>query len=280
MTDSPSPTPPPLSQIAVHTMTNKPWTLRECIEAYERAGIGGISVWREHIEPIGPDEASQLLADCSLRVSALVRGGFFVHPGSAEQQSARDEMRRCIDEATTIGASMVVIVPGAHPDVSLVDGRALVRDGLAAVLDHASKCSVRLALEPLHPMYAADRSCINTLGQACRICDAINHPLLGVAVDVYHTWWDESLESEIETLGESGRLFAFHVNDWLPETSHLLTDRGLMGEGCIPIRRIRSWMERAGFDGMIEVEILSERWWRADQREFLDAIVEACANHT
>lgn len=276
---APTDKPPPLSQLAIHTITNKPWSLRECVDAYASAGIGGISVWREVIEPIGVDEAARILRDSGLRIPALVRGGFFVHPETSKRRRAIDTTRRCLEEAATIGAGVLVLVPGAHPQVDLATGRSHVRDAIETLITEADSHDVRLALEPLHPMYAGSRSCVNTLAQAREMCAAINHERLGVAVDVYHVWWDDALESEIESLGREKRLFAFHVNDWLPETNDLLLDRGLMGEGCIPIRRIRRWMEAAGFDGSIEVEVLSRRWWAFDQGEFLSQIVGSFQEH-
>ena len=269
----------PLERIAVHTITNRPWSLRECLDAYAAAGFGGISVWREAIEPIGLGEAARVISGSGLHIPALVRGGFMVHASEADRARAADDNKRCVGEAAAIGAEMIVIVPGSSPDVPLTDGRAMVRDALAPMVEHAASAGVKLALEPLHPMYAGDRSCVNTLTQAREICEAIDHPNLGVAVDVFHVWWDDRLEHEIARLGKQDRLFAFHVCDFKPDMNNLLTDRGLMGEGCVPIRAIRTMMENAGFAGMIEVEVLSEHHWARDQAAYLGEIVGACRAH-
>jgi sugar phosphate isomerase/epimerase len=179
-----------------------------------------------------------------------------------------------------MGAPQVVLVCGSARGLSLEESRGQITDGIAAVLPHAVGCGVKLSIEPLHPMYAADRSAVNTVGQARAICNQLSSPNLGVAVDVYHTWWDERLEDEIAACGREGTLFAFHISDWRVPTVDLLNDRGLMGEGCIPIRRIRGWVEEAGFKGFTEVEIFSKRLWETDQAQFLDEIKAAYLAHS
>jgi len=268
-----------LLRCAIHTQTNKPWTLAQCVDAYASAGIGGISVWRDVIEPIGVADAARIVRASGLKVPALVRGGFFVAKDASGRASALDANRRCIDEAAAIGAEMVVLVVGAAPGIPLDEGRKQVADGIGAVLDHARQANVKLAIEPLHPMYAADRSCINRMAEARQICEQLGDPMLGIAVDVYHVWWDPDLKSEIELAGQQKTLFGFHVCDWRPNTRSLLTDRGLMGEGCIDIRTIRSWVEQAGFNGLIEVEIFSERYWSMDHDVYLKMIVDAFVQH-
>ena len=174
---------------------------------------------------------------------------------------------------------MLVLVCGSHPGQSLETSRNQIREGIRAILPAAEEAGVRLAIEPLHPMYADDRSAINTLKQANEMVEALGSPRLGVAVDVYHVWWDPGLREQILRCGKHGHLFAFHLCDWLTPTRHMLLDRGLMGEGCIPLREITEWMEEAGFRGYHEVEIFSERWWGVDQGGFLDRIVEAYKIH-
>ena len=264
-----------LSKLAIHTQTNKPWTLEQCIAGYVAADVPGISVWRHVLEPMGADAAGAMLRDAGLHVSALVRGGFFPSADAAERQAAIDENRVCLDEAAAIGAEMVVLVVGAEPGVSLDEARKQVADGVAACLPHAESLGVKLAIEPLHPMYAGDKSCINRMAEAREVCRRLDHPLLGIAVDVYHVWWDPDLETEIRLGGEQGTLFAFHVCDWRVPTRDLLTDRTLMGEGCIDIRQVRGWMDEAGFDGYTEVEIFSEDYWSMDQNEYLALIKDA-----
>ena len=295
----------PMSRMAVHTITTKPWSLRECIDNYRRKSVPGITVWRQALAPQGPQESARMLADSGLRVVALVRGGFFTGKDAATRQAAIDDNLRALDEAVTIGAPLVVLVCGATPGLPLADARKQIRDAIGTLAPHAQARKVRLSVEPLHPMFAADRSAVLTMQQAREICEdftaelagaepsrdrkgavpladargseppACGRRLIGIAVDVYHVWWDEALESEIAAAGRLGLLHAFHVCDWRVQTRDLLNDRGLMGEGCIDIKRIRSWMERAGFGGWIEVEIFSTERWAGDQRVWLDQVVEA-----
>ncbi|MCS7033306.1 MAG: sugar phosphate isomerase/epimerase [Phycisphaerae bacterium] len=269
----------PLDRLAIHTITHKPWSLRQCVENFSAAGVGGISVWRNVIEPIGIREAARIVRDGGLKVPALVRGGFFVSPDATERAAAVDQTRICVDEAVALGAEMVVLVCGAHPRVPLAEARRLITDGIAQVLPHATQHRIRLAIEPLHPMYAADRSAINRMTEARQICQELNSPWLGIACDVYHVWWDPDLPQEIELAGRAGLLFGFHVCDWRVDTRDLLNDRGLMGEGCIDIRGIRRAVEAAGFGGMNEVEIFSHHYWQMDQQEYLRRIIEAYRQH-
>lgn len=269
-----------LSRLAVHTQTIRSWSLQQCIEEFGRAGIRGISVWRHTLEPMGARVAGKMLGDAGMRVPALVRGGFFVAHDAKARQAAIDANRTCMDEASVIGAEMVVLVVGAVPGIALEDARTQVADGIAGLLDHAAASNVKLAIEPMHPMYAADRSCINRMAEARRICEQLKHPMLGIAIDVYHTWWDPDLEREISLAGAQGTLFGFHVCDWRVETRHLLNDRGLMGDGCIPIRAIRGRVEAAGFRGFNEVEVFSDEYWAMDQDAYVEKIRSAYLHHT
>lgn len=265
------------SRLCLHTMTTKPLTLAEAVHTYVRADVRAITVWRQHIEPIGAKEAGKILRDAELSVASLCRGGFFPAFSKADRQKAIDENRRAIDEAAEIGAPLVVLVCGAVPGMPLHDAREQIADGIAEILPHAQSCGVMLGIEPLHPMYAADRSAINTLKQANDIVERINHPWLGVTIDVYHVWWDLELEEQIRRA--SKHILSFHVCDWLTPTRDLLNDRGLMGEGCIDIPRIRGWVEAAGFANWIEVEIFSTELWATDQAAFVDRIKAAYIAH-
>jgi sugar phosphate isomerase/epimerase len=269
-----------LSRCAIHTITTKPWSLRQCIEGYSRIGVKGISVWRNALETIGPREAGKMLRDAGMTVPALVRGGFFPALEPHDRQAAIDVNRTCIDEGREIGAEMVVLVVGAVPGMPLAEARKQVAEGIHAVLPHAAAAGVKLAIEPLHPMYAADRSCINRMAEAREICRQLNHPMLGIAADVYHIWWDPDLKAEIELAGKNKTLFAFHICDWRVETRHFLNDRGLMGDGCIDIPTIRSWVEETGFRGFNEVEIFSDQYWAMDQNAYLNLIREAYLHRT
>jgi sugar phosphate isomerase/epimerase len=205
----------------------------------------------------------------------LCRGGFFAHKDPVKRKQAIDDNRKAIAEAAELGTSMLVLVCGADPSQSLEDSRQQIRDGIAAILPEASSAGVRLTIEPLHPMYADTRSAINTLAQANDMAAELNSSWVGVAVDVYHLWWDPDLEEQIKRCGEMGKLAAFHISDWKVPTNDLLLDRGLMGDGCIPLAKIRSWVEATGFDGFNEVEIFSSSYWNEDQAQFLKQIIAA-----
>lgn len=263
------------SRLCVHTITTKPWGLEEAVENYLSAGIKGISVWRNVFDVIEPVKAGDLLKSANMSVVSLVRGGFFPAATESGRKSAVDDNLKAIEEAAAIGAPFVVLVCGALPGQSLELSREQIRSGIEEVLPRAEQLGVKLAIEPLHPMYADDRSAINTLKQANDMCDSIGSSFVGVAVDVYHLWWDPDLEKEIRRCGKSGYLYAYHVCDWRTPTIDFLNDRGLMGEGCIPLKEIRSWVEGAGFKGFNEVEIFSNRWWSRDQNQFLNQIKES-----
>jgi sugar phosphate isomerase/epimerase len=205
----------------------------------------------------------------------LVRGGFFTYSNNDQRVRAFADNRLAVNQAEEIGAPMVVLVCGADPRQPLEESRKQIREGIEAVLPHAEAAGVQLAIEPLHPMYADDRSAINTLKSANEMAEYFNSPYVGVAVDVYHLWWDPDLKQEIKRCGKNGNLSAFHVCDWRTPTNDLLLDRGLMGEGCIDIPTIRGWVERAGFKGFNEVEIFSEVRWQGEQDEWLKDITEA-----
>jgi sugar phosphate isomerase/epimerase len=271
--------PPDLSRLCIHTITTKPWSLETAVARYAAAGVKGITVWRQALDGRDVRKAGADIRNAGLSIVSLCRGGFFSGATEAQRLQAIDENKRCIDQAAELGAPLIVLVCGAVPGQSLEESRRQITDGIAAVLPHAAAAGVKLAIEPLHPMYADDRSAVNTMGQARAICGAIRSPWLGIALDVYHVWWDERLEEEIAACGREGTLFAFHVCDWRTPTVDLLNDRGLMGEGCIPIRKIRGWVERAGFRGFNEVEIFSQRLWATDQDAFLGRIVSSYSTH-
>lgn len=261
------------SRLCIHTMTTKPWSLEEAVAGYAAIEATGITVWRQHIEPYGPKRAAKILRESGLEVVSLCRGGFFPSTSAEGREKARNENRRIIDEAEEIGAPLVVLVCGAVPGQPLSVSRQQILDGIAAVLPHAEQAGVKLAIEPLHPMYADDRSAVNTLEQANNMVFALGSEQLGVTVDVYHLWWDPFLESEIKRAGKS--IFSFHVSDWRTPTRDILNDRTMMGDGCIDIRGIRGWVERTGFHGPIEVEIFSNEFWEQDQTRLMRRIRNA-----
>lgn len=264
-----------LDRCCIHTITTKPWELSEAVEKYAAAGIKGISVWQNAVERIGPRHAGELIRAAGLEIVSYVRGGFFPHTSSAGRAQAIDHNKKLLEEAAALGAPMIVLVCGASPDQSLEKSRQQIKEGIQAILPLAEKLNVKLAIEPLHPMYAADRSAINTLAQANNMAEYFKSPFVGVAVDVYHLWWDGDLEKEIARCGANGNLLAYHVCDWKVNTIDLLNDRGLMGEGCIDLKKIRGWVEATGFNGFCEVEIFSNIHWAKDQNIFLKEITDA-----
>ena len=270
-----------LSRLALHTITTKPWDLATAVKKYKAAGVTGITVWTDAARgcPGGVTEAAAILRDSGLQRVSYARGGFFTALDESDRRKAIDENKTMIDEAAEMGLPVVVLVSGATPGQSLDTSRAQIAEGIAACLDHAARAGVTMGIEAIHPMYADTRSAINTLAQANDLCERLDHPNVGVVVDVYHSWWDERLEAEMRRAGEAGRLLAFHVNDWKTDTDDFLLDRGLMGEGVVDIKRIRRWVESAGFNGPIEVEIFSNHYWSMDQDAFLAKIVSAYQAH-
>ena len=270
-----------LDRLAIHTITNKPWSTEQCIDRYARAGVGGITFWRYSFDGRDPQVVGQRARDAGLEVVSVARGGFFPAPGEQDRQHAIEENLRAIDETSACGAPSLVLVCGAVPGQSLEDSRAQIQDGIAACIDHARSAGVILAIEPLHPMYADERSAVNTMSQASDICEALgNHPNVGIACDVYHTWWDPDLENQIGRAAESGNFTAYHLCDWKTPTTDLLNDRGLMGDGCIDLKKIGRWVQDAGFTGHHEVEIFSDTHWTEDQDEYLARILTAYQNAT
>ena len=262
-----------LSKLCIHTITTKPWAIEEAAKNFAAAGVKGITVWRDTLAGRDIKKTGDLLRAHDLSIVSLCRGGFFPSVDKTKRQAAIDDNRKAIEEAHQLGTNLIVLVCGADPGQSLEDSRQQIQDGIEAVLPEAAAAGVRLAIEPLHPMYADTRSAINTLAQANDMTEAIKSPWVGVAVDVYHLWWDPNLEQEIKRCGDNEALFAFHICDWKSPTVDMLNDRGLMGEGCIPLKKIRSWVEATGFDGFREVEIFSTAYWQQDQSQFLQKII-------
>lgn len=269
---------PSMRRLCIHTITTKPLSIEECLVQFPKRGVSGLTIWRQALEGRDLGSVARQTREAGMEIVSLCRGGFFPAGTGAGRQAAIDDNLKAIDQAHAIGAPLIVLVCGAVPGQPLVESRKQITEGIAAVLPAAEKAGVRLAIEPLHPMYADDRSAVNTMRQAHEICDALGSPAsVGIAVDVYHVWWDPELKSQIDLAGQTGRLHAFHICDWKTPTSDLLNDRGLMGEGCINIREISGWVDATGFTGHREVEIFSNKWWAEDQNVFLDKIRDSYA---
>jgi sugar phosphate isomerase/epimerase len=260
--------------------TREVWGFKDAVDGCLRAGITAISPWRDQVSAIGLNEAARIVAANNLRVTGLCRGGMFPAETAEGRQKQIDDNLRAIDEAAALNADCLVLVVGGLPGSSkdIVGARRMVTEGIAAMLPHALASGVRIAIEPLHPMYAADRACVNTIDQALDICELLG-PNVGVAIDVYHVWWDPYLAAAIARAGRLNRIFAHHICDWLVPTTDMLLDRGMMGDGVIDLPAIRAMIEAAGYDGPQEVEIFSrDNWWKRPGDEVLAVIKERVAS--
>ncbi|MEQ8658172.1 MAG: sugar phosphate isomerase/epimerase family protein [Hyphomicrobiales bacterium] len=274
---------PSAAELSLNTATVRvQWNLRQCVDGCVRHGIGGIAPWRDKLHEAGVNEGARMIKDAGLSVSGLCRGGMFTADG-ALSEAVLDDNKRAVDEAVAIGAVCLVMVVGGLPKGSkdIAGARSIVTEGLAKTLDYARTVNMPIAIEPLHPMYAADRACVNTMAQALDICDQLDPQrtgAMGVACDVYHVWWDPNLPAQIKRAGKD-QMLAFHICDWLVPTNDLLLDRGMMGDGIIDIKGIREQIEAVGFSGLNEVEIFSaENWWKRDADEVLSMMVERGAS--
>jgi sugar phosphate isomerase/epimerase len=275
--------------LSLNTATvRKQGDLLQIIDACARHGIRAIDPWRDQVAAVGLKRAVRAVRDAGLDLSGYCRGGMFTSD-AARRIEARDDNRRAIDEAKALDAPCLVLVVGGLPQYSrpgsaaskdIAGARAQVHDAIAEMMDYAmdyaNSLSMPLAIEPLHPAYAADRACVNTTKQALDICDALDpgrSGRLGVALDVYHIWWDPELLPQIARAGQD-RLLAFHVCDWMVPTKDILNDRGMMGDGVIDIRSLRSAVEAEGFSGYSEIEIFSNQWWERPMDEVLQTCIE------
>jgi sugar phosphate isomerase/epimerase len=269
--------------LSLNTATvRKQGDLLQIIEACARHGIRAIDPWRDQVAAIGLHRAARAVRDAGLELSGYCRGGMFTADAEHRQQ-ARDDNRRAVDEAKALGAPCIVLVAGGLPQYSrpgsvaskdIGQARTQVDDAIAEMMDYAREASMPLAIEPLHPAYAADRACVNTTKQALDICDRLDPQrsgALGVALDVYHIWWDPDLLPQIARAGKD-RLLAFHVCDWLVPTRDILNDRGMMGDGVIDIKHLRGAVEAQGFAGYSEIEIFSSDWWEKP----IDEVLRTC----
>ncbi len=264
---------PDKNRLSINTATvRQQWNLEQIIDGCARHNIRGISPWRDQVQALGLQQTAQRIRSNELFVSGYCRGGMFPGVDAQARRAADEDNRRAVDEALALNAACLVLVVGGLPGESkdLAGARSQVRDGLGRLLEYARTVGMPLAIEPLHPMYAADRACVNTLEQANDLCDELGDDGLGIAVDLYHTWWDPKFYAELERAGRK-RILAFHLCDWLVPTRDLLNDRGMMGDGVIDIRAARLAVEALGFTGAHEVEIFSaHNWWQRDPDEVLE----------
>ena len=254
---------PDLGLLSFNQMTCDPANLTQAIEATARAGLKWIGVWRHKIKDRPVEEYGRQIRDAGLGVSGLCRGGMFPSLDAQDRQRRIDDNLRALDEAAALGTDTLVMVCGGLPEGSRdLDGaRRMVVDGLRAMVPHAKDRGVRIGIEPLHPMFAADRSVVSTLGLANDMAEEVGSDQVGVVIDVYHVWFDPQVYREIER--SRGRIYGFHVCDWLVPTPHMLMGRGMMGDGVIEIARLRQAVEAQGYSGPIECEIFNQSVWDA-----------------
>ena len=291
---------PDLSRLSLNTATTKRWTLREAAEGAARAGLGAIGAWRDRVQEVGAAEAAAIVADNGLRVSSLCRGGFLTASGAGAHAAALDDNRRAIEEAATLGTGELIMVvgglpaaPGSYaPAMSYPDGapddpardlvatRSRVADRISELVPFAASHGVRLVLEALHPLFAADRAVISTLGQALDLAEPYDPAVVGVVVDTYHVWWDPDLRRQIARAGADGRLASYQVCDWvLPLAPEPLNSRGHVGDGYVDFATITSWVRDAGYAGFVETEIFNEPIWDAPGDQTVATVAERFARH-
>ncbi len=277
-----------LSLCAINTATlGFQAPLADVIEHVARAGFGAIAPWRREVEGGDVPAISRHIRNAGLKVTGYCRSPYIPAATRAAFRTNVEANRRAIEDAALLGAQSFVMVVGSLPAGSkgLPAARAQVKEAVAELLEHGRKLGVRIALEPLHPVYAADRSCLTLLSEAIDWCDEIEgatiDPWLGTCIDVYHVWWDPSVLRDIARAGAANRIFNFHVCDWLHPTADVLNDRGMMGDGIIDIPPLRAAAEVSGYAGFIEVEIFSAgNWWKKPMAETLAAAVQRLASAT
>ncbi len=247
------------ARLSLNQITTNRWSMVEAVDGCARAAIPAIGIWRHKIAESGLEASRRLVRDAGLRVSSVCRGGMF--PAATREERARRiaDNRQAIDEAAELQAETLVLVCGPAPDRDLSAARQMVEDAIAELVPYALERNVKLGIEPLHPMSAAERSCITSLEEANDLAAKFDSQTVGVVIDVYHVWWDAMIEREIARA--RGRIQGFHVCDWLVPTPDMLLGRGMMGDGCIDIRRIRSLVDAAGYNDLIEVEIFNQAIW-------------------
>ncbi len=265
------------NRLSINQYTVKNWTIPQLLEGCAAEQIPFVALWRDKVAEAGLDETLKLLGDTGIKVSSLCRGGFF--PAATLDQQSRNlsENHRAVDEAAAVGAEVLVLVCGGIANDDLDRSREMVVGGIGRLLPYAEQVGIRLGIEPLHPMFAADRSVIVSLSQANAIVELFKSGNLGVVIDVYHVWWDPTVYSEMARA--AGHIFGFHVNDWIVPVPNMLNGRGMMGDGVIEIKRLREAAAEAGYGGPIEVEIFNEELWRLPGRELLRLIKDRFLTH-
>jgi len=271
-----------LERFSINQMTVKQLSMPELVDVCLELGVPGVGLWRDPVRSYGVQATAKLVRDAGLSVTTLCRGGFFTAIDPAERAKALDDNRRAIDEAATLGTDVLVLVSGGLPAGSkdLHGARERIADALGELGPYAGERGVRLAIEPLHPMYAADRCVVSTLAQALDLAERFPADQVGVTVDTYHIWWDDAAPAQIARAGASGRIHTFQLADWTtPLPEGVLNGRGQLGDGSIDLREWRSYVEAAGYSGLIEVELFNDALWARDGREVLAETVGRFVEH-
>ncbi|MBD0735016.1 sugar phosphate isomerase/epimerase family protein [Streptomyces sp. CBMA29] len=271
-----------LSRLSINQETVKQWSLPELAKGCVAAEIGSVGLWRAPVQEYGVERAADLMRDSGLTVTSLCRGGFFTATDPAERATALDDNRAAIDEAATLATATLVLVSGGLPlgDRDIAAARERVADAIGELAPYAAERGVRLAIEPLHPMYAADRCVVSTLGQALDIAERFPADQVGVVVDTYHLWWDDLTPAQIVRAGSGGRIASFQVADWVtPLPEGVLLGRGQLGDGCVDLRGLREQVDATGFRGPVEVEIFNPALWARDGAELVAEIADRYLRH-
>ncbi len=261
-----------LARFSINQMTVRQLSLPDLVDACRDLGVPGVGLWREPVQEYGVQAAARLVRDAGLAVTTLCRGGFLTASDPAERSAALADNRRAVDEAATLGTDTLVLVSGGLPPGSrdLRGARERIADALAELAPYAEEHGVRLAIEPLHPMFASDRCVVSTLAQALDLAERFPAHQVGVTVDTYHIWWDDTAPAHIARAGAQGRIHTFQLADWTtPLPEGVLNGRGQIGDGAVDMREWKGYVEAAGYTGAIEVELFNEALWARDGREVL-----------
>ncbi|WP_328736222.1 sugar phosphate isomerase/epimerase family protein [Streptomyces bobili] len=272
-----------LERFSINQMTVKQLSMPKLVTACRDLGIGNVGLWRDPVQTYGVEETAKLVRDAGLTVTTLCRGGFFTAVDPDERKAALADNRRAIDEAATLGTEVLVLVSGGLPSGSkdLRGARERIADALTELGPYAEDHGVKLAIEPLHPMYASDRCVVSTLTQALDIAERFPAHQVGVTVDTYHIWWDDQAPAQIARAGASGRIHTFQLADWTtPLPEGVLNGRGQIGDGAIDMREWQTYVEKAGYTGAIEVELFNDALWARDGREVLAETAQRFLTHT
>ncbi|GHJ99030.1 xylose isomerase [Streptomyces sp. Y2F8-2] len=269
-------------RFSINQMTVKQLSMPELVDACQESGVRGVGLWREPVQSHGLEATAKLVRDAGLTVTTLCRGGFFTAIDPDERARALDDNRRAVDEAAALGTDTLVLVSGGLPAGSkdLRGARERIADALAELGPYAAERGVRLAIEPLHPMYASDRCVVSTLAQALDLAERFPAEQVGVTVDTYHIWWDDTAPEQIARAGAGGRIHTFQLADWTtPLPEGVLNGRGQIGDGAVDMREWKGYVEAAGYTGPIEVELFNDGLWARDGREVLAETVERFVEH-